>query len=263
MRDSETVILEELDRLAPASELATADWNDALRRAEPRRRSRRRVLIALPVAVLAITLPAVALSAGLRSALGLGPRPTPVLRHSHLLVGAPVGNGFYAQAWRAPSTTGGNCLFLTHNRTRHRLRPVLWNGGGSCSVHGGVYVNITTAQHPLAPGISIGRRAKHGVLRNWVPPIVFGSVYTKLHATRVAIEWKGGKHELALRNGWFIGGTPKLYMPSFDKFPFAVVAYDAAGKVVARKKLDSPSLLMLNGWKEYARKYHAWKRHHP
>jgi hypothetical protein len=95
-----------------------------------------------------------------------------------------------------------------------------------------------------------------------VPPIVFGSVYSKLHATRIEIEWKGGSHELALRNGWFLGGTPALYMPSFAEFPFVVVAYDAHGKAVARKKLESPSLLLLSGgWKEYARKYHAWQKH--
>jgi hypothetical protein len=244
MHESEVVLVAELDRLAATGPSREPDWADVVRRARPANRTRRHALIAVPLVFLAIALPTVALSAGLRSALGFGSRPIPVLSRSHLLVGAPVGNGFYAQAWRAPSTTGGTCLFLTHNRSRHRLRPVLWNGGGSCSEHGGTELNVTTAQLPLAPGISIARRAKHGILRNWVPPIVFGSVYPKLHATRVVIEWNGGKHELALRGDWFLGGTPALYMPSADKLPFNVVAYDRAGHTLAHKTLD-PKILSL------------------
>ena len=66
---------------------------------------------------------------------------------------------------------------------------------------------------------------------------------------------------LALHDGWFVGGTPTLYVPPLRKFPFVVIAYDRAGHEVARKKLDSPSLLMLqHGWKEFARKYHAWQK---
>jgi hypothetical protein len=244
MHEAEVVLVAELDRLAAAGPSRGPDWADVVRRARAANRTRRHALIALPLLFLAIALPAVALSAGLRSALGLGSRPIPVLSRSHLLVGAPVGNGFYAQAWRAPSTTGGTCLFLTHNRSRHRLRPVLWNGGGSCSEHGGMKLNVTTAQLPLTPGISIARRAKHGILRNWVPPIVFGAVYPKLHAARVVIEWNGGQHELALRGNWFLGGTPALYMPSPDQLPFTVVAYDRAGHMLAHKRLD-PKVLAL------------------
>lgn len=242
MHEADAVLAAELDRLA-AGPMSAPDWTGVVRRGRPAR-TRRHVLIAVPLVFLAIALPAVALSAGLRSALGLGPHPTPVLSRSHLLVGAPIGNGFFAQAWRAPSTTGGTCLFLTHNRTRHRLRPVLWNSGGSCSEHGGTNLNSATAQLPLTPGISIVRRAKQGVLRNWVPPIVYGSVYPKLHATRIVLEWNGGKHELAFRNGWFLGGTPALYMPTRDKLPFNVVAYDATGHTLAHKTLD-PKILAL------------------
>jgi len=77
-----------------------------------------------------------------------------------------------------------------------------------------------------------------------VPPIVFGAVYPKLHAARVVIEWNGGQHELALRGNWFLGGTPALYMPSPDKLPFNVVAYDRAGHTLAHKTLD-PKILSL------------------
>jgi hypothetical protein len=62
MHDSETLILEELNRLSPAHEVGDPDWADAVRRAGPLRRSRRHALIALPAAFLAVALPAVALS---------------------------------------------------------------------------------------------------------------------------------------------------------------------------------------------------------
>jgi len=242
MHEAESALTAELEQLAAAGQSRAPDWADVVRRSRPANRARRHALIALPLVFLAIALPAVALSAGLRSALGFGPRPTPVLSRAHLLVQAPVGNGFYAQAWRAPSTTGGTCLFLTHNRSSQHVRPILWNGGGSCSEHGGVALNFTTAQLPLAPGI--GRRAKHGILRNWVPPIVFGSVYSKLHATRITLEWNGGAHDLAVRGSWFLGGTPALYMPSPDKFPFNVVAYDRAGHTLAHKTLQAKVLML-------------------
>jgi hypothetical protein len=153
---------------------------------------------------------------------------------------------------------------LIYNHTPGPLHGAGWNrsGSSSCTTTAKVNLNPTSKHLPLAPGLSIARRVKHGVLRNWVPPVVFGSVYSKLHATRIALEWNGGAHELVLRDGWFLGGTPALYLPSFAKFPFVVVAYDAHDNVVARKKLESPSLLLLNGgWKEYARKYHAWQKH--
>jgi hypothetical protein len=246
MHDSETMILEELDRLSPLEEAPAPDWGDAVRRARPGRSARRRALLALPVAFLAVALPAVALSSGLRSALGLGNPPEPVLEHATMLVSAPVGNGFYAHAARAPSTTGGTCVFLTYNHTPGPLHGTGWNrsGSSSCTTTAQVSMNPTNERLPLAPGISIARRAKHGVLRNWVPPVVFGSVYSKLHATRIALEWNGGAHDLVLRGGWFLGGTPALYMPSPDKLPFNVVAYDRAGHTLAHKTLD-PKVLML------------------
>jgi len=111
------------------------------------------------------------------------------------------------------------------------------------------------ASHPLAVSFSIQRRL--GVApRKWVPPVVAGSVYLGLHATRIAVVWRGGSHGLTLRNGWLVGGSRGFFIPPLRKFPFVVVAYDNAGHEVARKKLDSPSLLMLShGWKEFARKY--------
>jgi hypothetical protein len=260
MHDAEPLILAELERLAPAAELGRPDWTNVLSRAAVARRPRRAALL-VAFAAVAIAVPAVALSSGVRQLLGFG--PTPVLSSAKPLVSAPVGNKFFGHAWRGASTTGGSCVFLTHDHTPEVEHPDSFNGGGSCSTRANASFGEASADLPLMLTLGVTRRLKSGVAANWVPPVVSGSVYDKLHATRVAIEWKGGSHELALHNGNFIGGTPKLYMPTFDKFPFAVVAYDTSGKVVARKKLQSPTLLMVNGWKEYARLYNAWKKRHP
>ena len=98
--------------------------------------------------------------------------------------------------------------------------------------------------------------------RQWVPPVVWGAVDPGLHAARVAVVWRGGRHDLTLKENWFAGGGRGLFIPPLRKFPFFVVAYDRDGHEVARRKLDSPTLLMVNGWKEFTRRYKVWKRTH-
>lgn len=112
---------------------------------------------------------------------------------------------------------------------------------------------------PLVVGSSIGRRLK-GDPSKWVPPIVSGAVLPRLKAARVAVVWKGGSLPLRLEDDFFLGGSPRLYMPPFERFPFTVVAYDADGRRVAEKRLESPTLRMLNGWDEYTAAYEKWKR---
>ena len=56
------------------------------------------------------------------------------------------------------------------------------------------------------------------------------------------LEWRFGSHELAFRNGYFVGGGAFLYEPPLPKLPFAVVAYDARGREVGRRKLDRKTL---------------------
>jgi hypothetical protein len=152
-------------------------------------------------------------------------------------------------------------LFSSYDHSASETRVHrLWRGGGSCTEKGTVNVSAASATLPLAVSFGIQRRL-HGDPRNWVPPVVAGAVYPKLHAARVAVVWHGGSHDLTLRGNWFIGGSRSFYVPPLRKFPFVVVAYDSAGRELARKKLESPSLLMLrHGWKEFAHKYNAWKR---
>ena len=73
MHEADAVLAGELDRLA-AGPMSAPDWTDVVRRGRPAR-TRRHVLIAVPLVFLAIALPAVALSAGLRSALGAHSSP--------------------------------------------------------------------------------------------------------------------------------------------------------------------------------------------
>jgi hypothetical protein len=259
MHDVADVVAAELDELAPPDD-TTLDWPDVLGRAQRDSRSPRLVPVAaVAVLAVAIAVPAVGFSAGVRGLLGLR-HPAPVLQRAVPLVSARVGNDFYAHLWRSPSTTGGTCVFSTFDHSpREPTVPRFWRGGGSCSVGRRVSLSPTTPLKPLAVSLFIERRLDGP--RKWVPPVIAGSADPSLHATRVAVRWRGGLHDLTLRNGWFIGGSRGLYLPPLRKFPFFVVAYDRPGREVARKKLDSPSLLLLqHGWKEFARKYHAWKR---
>jgi hypothetical protein len=113
--------------------------------------------------------------------------------------------------------------------------------------------------YPLVVGLSISRRLK-GDPAKWVPPIVSGAVLPSLKAERVTVVWKGGSLPLRLKDNSFLGGSPLLYMPPFARFPFTVVAYDADGRRVAEKRLESPALRMMDGWDEYSAAYKKWKR---
>lgn len=112
---------------------------------------------------------------------------------------------------------------------------------------------------PLVVGLSISRRL-NGDPAEWVPPIVSGAVLPGLKATRVAVVWKSGSLSLHLKDNSILGGSPLLYMPPFERFPFTVVAYDSEGQRVAEKRLESPALRMMNGWDEYSAAYKNWKR---
>lgn len=263
MIDVENVIRIELERLAPPDETPAPEWERVAAAAGApagARNPARRLALVAAAGVLAVAVPAVAFSADVRSFLGLG-HPRPVLARAILVVSAPIGNGFYAHLWHAPSSTGGRCSFTTAGRGALPRRLLVRRGGGACTSRGTRDVDRADAADPFTLGMSIQRRLAKGNPRRWVPPVVSGNVYGGLHATRVRIEWRRGSHPLAFENGYFIGGTPRLYVPPFADFPFYVVAYDAGGREVARKKLENPALrLMSGGWEQYAREYHAWKR---
>ena len=267
MSDSEHILLAELERLAPSDISTEPDWGDVLRRANkhigrrPRGAAPWKIVVALAVA-LAVAAPALAFTDGVRSLLGLG-STRPVPSTEQVLVSAPIGNGFYAHLVRSASTTGGRCLIVAADHAPTPALPITGGGGGSMCTVTDKRLNAATKSSPLATGFSITRRAKRGVSANWIPPTVDGNIYPGLHAARVEIRWRTGSHPLVLEHGYFLGGTPSLYMPPFRDFPFYVIAYNSAGQEVARHKLESPTLLMLHhGWKEYARRYHEWEKAH-
>lgn len=211
------------------------------------------------VVALVVATPALSFSGNVRTLIDLA-RPKPVVEQATLLLSAPVGNGFWAHAWTAPSSTGGQCDFLTTDHRPVVPAPSEVNGGSMCSrSNGGERLAQARPDYPLAVGLSIGRRLR-GDPAKWVPPIVSGAVLPSLKATRIAVVWKGGSLALRLKDDYFLGGSPLLYMPPFERFPFAVVAYDAQGRKIARKRLESPALRLMNGWDEYSAAYKKWKR---
>lgn len=211
------------------------------------------------VVALVVATPALGFSGNVRTLIGLA-RPKPVVEQATLLLSAPVGNGFWAHAWTAPSSTGGQCDFLTTDHRPVVPAPSEVNGGSTCSrSNGGERLAQARRDYPLVVGLSISRRLK-GDPAKWVPPIVSGAVLPSLKATRIAVIWKGGSLALRLKDDYFLGGSPLLYMPPFERFPFAVVAYDAQGRKIAQKRLESPALRLMNGWDEYSAAYKKWKR---
>lgn len=247
-------VTELLDSYTPVP-LTEPAWGEVDRGS--RTRLRRMALAA--VVALVVAAPALAFSSSIRTLVGLT-RPEPVVTEATLLVSAPVGNGFWAHAWTAPSSTAGQCDFMTTDRRPDVQTPSELNGGGVCvGDNNGEPVTHATQGVPLIVGLSVSRRLK-GDPAKWVPPVVSGAVLPSLKATSVRVTWNGGRLLLRLRDNYFLGGSPLLYMPPFERFPFVVTAYNAQGRQVAQKRIDSPSLRLMNGWKEYTPAYKEWKR---
>lgn len=281
MIDAETVLLEELDRLAPFEHIEPDSKPTRRRRSWPGRR----VAILVPLAVVVLAVPAITLSADLRSLLGLQLGPNrPVLSKATLVVSAPIGAGYYAHLWQAPGSRSGRCQLVTLDRDSSVSgKPLSANGGGGCSVYARIRVprirvhsgtgtqlrmavvallgnvwETATAKAPLGVYLAARPRLPAGAPPD-VPPYLVGSVYPGLHATRIVLEWHGGSMRLALAHHRFIGGGPQLVRPPYRNLPYAVVAYDASGHEVARKRLLTPQLYLVEGWAAFR----AWKANHP
>ena len=249
------VLAHEVERLPPRRR--RPDWADVRHRARPRRTSA--YLIAAVVTVAAV-VPGAGLQLGRPFALRVRAEPDP-RQVDTVGVGAGRKRLLRPRAQRAFNERrlvrlpGGHADAEPAGRDVRRWR---------------LFVDPRQAVAPhleehslLDIGMSVARRLTSGNPANWVPPIVSGAILPSLHATRVAVVWHGGSLPLVLRGDRFVGGGAQLYMPPLGAFPFVVTAYDAQGRVVATKKLDSPGLLLLrHGWKEYARLYHAWQKQH-
>jgi hypothetical protein len=198
-----------------------------------KRRAIRRRVVAAAVAglVVAVAAPAFAFSDSVRSLVGGGGPPE--LEEATLLVSAPVAEGTVAHLWRGRTTSGGDCFFETYGPPGDAGTPDL--GGGICS------------DRPLAPSayqgsVHVGVTKKPLRVRGaaeWVPPVVTGHLDPTLGATRVVIEWTGGSKELAHVSGHFIGAAEELYEVPDELLPVHVVAYDAEGREVYRRKISA------------------------
>jgi hypothetical protein len=206
-------------------------------------------------AVMTLALGAVVLATAAAAAAG---GSNPLLKEARLLVAAPIGNGFTAQVWLAPSSSGGQCRFVTKGRSLAAARPRVFGDGG-CSVSGPF--DALSSVRPLTVGLSISQKPANGTAELWVPPTVNGSVLPKLHATSVRLTWRGGSQALKLRHGSFVGGGSVLHRPPLERLPFAVVAYDAKGKVVAKQELDGASLELMSA-AAFAKRYARWAKAH-
>lgn len=247
MEDNRINVLERLAAADPArsgSDLdqAHADRVLAAILSEPRperpvsRRQRRLVVVALAAGVVAIAAPALAFD-GVRSLIGLD-HPLPVLEESRLLVSAPVAEGTVARLWISPSTSGGECLFQTFGPPGD-VEHAPEMGGGLCK-HPGV---ISWEGIPLTLQMGATKRplVPRGA-REWIPPVISGRVDPELAAARVEVRWTGGSRALTLANEYFIGAVEEIYEPPLESEPFFLVAYDAAGNEVARRKLEAMRL---------------------
>jgi hypothetical protein len=181
-------------------------------------------VLLVAAALAAVAVPSVALSSGLRSLLGL--HPAPVVARARLLVSAPIGNGYWVHFLEGPSNEHGWCTFSIVDHSPALDRSEQMNGGGGCSVRGASAGRwFATKARPLVVSTDYAKG---------LPVYVTGVVARPLHVHRLALVWPGGSHELVLRQWHFAGGTPALSWG----MQFEVVAYDAAHRVVASKKLE-------------------------
>jgi hypothetical protein len=114
-------------------------------------------------------------------------------------------------------------------------------GGGGCRWGPGPSYGALAQQTgvPFAINVSAGKRPlkPHGATE-WVPPVIWGWLNPEFGGTRVEVRWTGGSKALAFANDYFIGAVEELYEPAAETVPFFLVAYDADGQEVARRKLD-------------------------
>lgn len=249
MVDTDSVIRLELDRLAPAGEVAAADWDQVLRRAGLRPSARRLRLVLAAVATAAVMIgPAVALSAGVRSFLGLQSEPSPRYAQARLVVSAPLPGGRVARLWVAPSTQGGECEFVTYDPAdSRRSKPLRMTGGGACTI----------GAHPLSTDTLTWT---FSIASPTTPPLIEGRTHSGQQASRVELRWHGGSRLLATRNGYFIGAAPELTNPPFQQLPYDLVVLNNHGHILERARI--PTSILYRDWKHTQPRLHHYRLTH-
>jgi hypothetical protein len=251
--DVEPMIQDELQQLSPC-EPVVRDWRDVLDRAGGSGSARtarsllgrfQLVLVALLIAAAAI-VPAVALSASVRSFLGFDRGVQPDYRHARMMVSTPLPGSRVARLWVAPSTDGGQCQFVTYALSGSKPRATRMDGGGSCTV----------GAHRLRGTLTwaFSSASKE------TPPVISGRASKVVHPAHVELRWHGGSQRLASSGGFFIGAASSLDSPPFRQLPYDVVVLDGGGRVTARSRI--PTSFLYVQWKQVQPRLHAYRVTH-
>jgi hypothetical protein len=224
-----------------------SDWDDVLLRVsqEAAGARRRRPVLLVAVVLLAIAVPTLAFSASARELIGFDNAPRPDYGQAQLAVSALVPGGRVARVWVAPSTDGGECVFVTIDPAGSKRRPAQMTGGGSCTLGQEQFRGEVTWSFSRA-----GQRT----------PLIHGHVGPNLHAARVELQWHGGSQELTLNRDYFVASAPALGDPPFRQLPYDVVVYNADGRVVGRSRI--PTSFLYRDWKRVQPRLHEYRVAH-
>jgi hypothetical protein len=264
MVDTDLALQKILEHLSPETEAraATPDWGIVRAGLSAQRRTRDhrwRFAFAVAVALVAICLPAIAVSASVRGWLGLGSQP--VYKKARLVVSTPIPGNRVARVWVSPSTDGGECEIITIapaslvviDPTTGAIRPPAAttrdSGGYGCTV----------GSTPVPPSAFTWMESPVTVA-NPTAALIHGHVGKTYKATRVGVIWNGGGEKLRTVDGYFIGVVATIRNPQFHRLPYTVVAYNAQGQVVARRRI--PTSLLYTDWKSVEPRLHRYRQKH-
>lgn len=247
MSDIDPIVRDVLDRTVPTATNVAPDWDDVLRRAEPKvvalpARPRRRVWYALAAAALLTALlvnPAFGIGSRVLDFFEGSPAPERVKKSfadfnppsdivaqfqnsgAHVLADEAQGmialetSEGTAYLWAAPTETGDWCSMVEYPTASSDDAPVATGGGAAtCQVSG--------PPDPLAVGF--------GAMGAGEDQLVLLHGRVRAAATSARVRFADGDEEpLALTREWFLYEVPS------GKDPVAVVAFDASGELVARE----------------------------
>jgi hypothetical protein len=252
-----------LEHLSPEGDARAVvpDWESvgALLAAPRRaRRNRIRLTFAAGVALVAVCVPAIALSATVRGWLGIGPQP--VYNKAQLVVSAPLPGARVARVWVGPSTDGGECEFVTITpasvvaidpRTGAMRPPTTQTRGSSACTVGATRVPTNAFTWTIAPVAGDSADPRTTLVRGHLGPTY--------HPARVVLSWHGGEQRLALSKGYFIG-VADTRNPPFNRLPYTIVAYDAAGRATTRSRI--PTSFLYTDWKKVEPRLRQYRQQH-
>jgi hypothetical protein len=192
------------------------------------------------LATVVLAAPTLALSSRARELVGLSSSHPPYVP-APLKAWTSAPDGQALGLFVTSEETGGECWFVAVSREEEPMqlprteaaRVRLWVRQGACGdIAGTVHANARTNHLEVEARRACGLR-QHPVPG---PACVYGWIDPALRASRIELQWRDGAEELAPADGYFVAAAPALADP--DEAPFSIVAYDADGNDVARRKVD-------------------------